>query len=648
MVVDVRAELLRRMERTDASLTLPRIAEMYQASRSRFDLLQVARDILSSSKATHELEQLGAVAWDNFLTVSPSNALGSLLVRLERHDIRPVSSLDDAAFANRVSGQPWLVHLFGQVKNPDTVRLTETDVASFAGPSTLVQYMKDILVTTTVMICGFAPEDPYLELVNRVRSAYANRRPAYVIWPDGLKDEGGLWRARGVQTVDASIEEVCRVLPKAPTSGRTIRARPPAEAENVSSPFKFLDYYTEADSGCFFGRDAESHVLATTVEASRLTFLIGPSGCGKTSLVNAGVVPLLHERGFDTYAVRLIEDPQDEVLSAIGLEQGTAMNEGSLLERLKTCLPGSRSVLIIDQFEELFLRVGDAMQVWFSSELAQCIQRDEVDVRFVLILRDEFLHLALGPTLGLGDTSRQYWVRPFLPGTAISVLTQTAEMFGVPLESDLTRQVVDDLKAVTTEVEPAQLQVIAHELYSRSQTPKALTVAGYDDAGRAAGILGSYLGRCVDALPEAKQGLARRILMAMVSPEATKTVVHRDELFGDPLLKLVNPDEGEIDLALQLLMDQRIVRMVPDHPAVYELAHDTMALQIFEWLSPLDLQITYARQLLRQAIVDWEHLGTMPKVEQWSEIDKYVNALRMDEGAVILGLTVGAHYGTPA
>lgn len=52
--------------------------------------------------------------------------------------------------------------------------------------------------------------------------------------------------------------------------------------------------FQRADSGRFFGRDAEAAELSETWLRNRLTYVSGPAGIGKSSLVSAGVLPLVN------------------------------------------------------------------------------------------------------------------------------------------------------------------------------------------------------------------------------------------------------------------------------------------------------------------------------------------------------------------
>ena len=64
----------------------------------------------------------------------------------------------------------------------------------------------------------------------------------------------------------------------------------------MTSPYRGLTPYTEADAAYFFGRTREIAAVAANLEVSRLTIFYGPSGVGKTSVLRAGVIHQLRER----------------------------------------------------------------------------------------------------------------------------------------------------------------------------------------------------------------------------------------------------------------------------------------------------------------------------------------------------------------
>src|SRR4051812_33163881 len=95
--------------------------------------------------------------------------------------------------------------------------------------------------------------------------------------------------------------------------------------EHAGSPFKFLEPYGVADAHLFFGRDIETKVLLADIVTTRLVVLFAKTGTGKTSLINAGVRPTLHARGYRTVFIRVREDPVGDARHAIEAEWGETL-----------------------------------------------------------------------------------------------------------------------------------------------------------------------------------------------------------------------------------------------------------------------------------------------------------------------------------
>lgn len=146
---------------------------------------------------------------------------------------------------------------------------------------------------------------------------------------------------------------------------------PPITEPNLkagTSPFIGLQSYTEAQSGMFFGRDAEIEGLTKLIRSNTLTIVFGKSGTGKTSLLNAGVFPLLRKEYCLPFRIRLEfgEDSPQLIAQVKNVLRTEIQKYGFSVESFpgnetlweyfhreplwKTVTP----ILIFDQFEEIF------------------------------------------------------------------------------------------------------------------------------------------------------------------------------------------------------------------------------------------------------------------------------------------------------
>lgn len=155
-------------------------------------------------------------------------------------------------------------------------------------------------------------------------------------------------------------------------SGESLRKS--VGAVHSENPWPGLVPFTEADQSCFFGRDQELAELLRRIESYPVTVIFGASGLGKTSLLQAGLVPRLRRAGRFPVVVRLSLHPQaplprEQLLSAV-VESQAALKRHTSASPLPSSLweffhgrsteggvdtcPGASTVLILDQFEELF------------------------------------------------------------------------------------------------------------------------------------------------------------------------------------------------------------------------------------------------------------------------------------------------------
>src|SRR5262249_52929656 len=109
---------------------------------------------------------------------------------------------------------------------------------------------------------------------------------------------------------------------------RYLRDRPdgtpmPPKPKFSGVPYRGLNALTEADAAIFFGREAETLEVIGRAEANRMVFVLGASGSGKSSLIAAGVVPRLRERGW--HIVRCV--PGDDPFTSIALALVTQLAE---------------------------------------------------------------------------------------------------------------------------------------------------------------------------------------------------------------------------------------------------------------------------------------------------------------------------------
>ena len=141
-------------------------------------------------------------------------------------------------------------------------------------------------------------------------------------------------------------------------------------------PFIGLRPFQYGDHECFFGRDEELNVLQPQVTERHFVAIVGGSGSGKSSLISAGLRPRLakvQDRPWNWIEMHPADAPVRKLALALadltgesgGLLQAWADRFERVLTRSSSGIAealaliprqpeGSRVLLLVDQFEELF------------------------------------------------------------------------------------------------------------------------------------------------------------------------------------------------------------------------------------------------------------------------------------------------------
>ena len=175
------------------------------------------------------------------------------------------------------------------------------------------------------------------------------------------------FRRRGVES-----------LPQLEIEPRESPAPPLLAGAFPTRPYKFLDFYTAGDRAIFFGRDRELEELYQRVLSQPVLVLYGRSGVGKTSLLQAGVLPRLAAPQHLALTLRCLQNPIPMLrqgLAWLALLQETPA-EG-LLETFQavTRAISGHLVIVLDQFEEFFVRLSPSERQTFEREVAEVVRQ---------------------------------------------------------------------------------------------------------------------------------------------------------------------------------------------------------------------------------------------------------------------------------
>lgn len=392
------------------------------------------------------------------------------------------------------------------------------------------------------------------------------------------------------------------------TTARVLRQVHPGLPEEGVCPYRGLKAYGAEHSAWFHGRgEAANRVVGAL--GRRAVLLLGPSGSGKSSLVHAGVLPAL-ARGEERPGAELWRvvkaRPARDLLAALddaGLHGARTSGLVHAVRRnvAELTVAGSRLLLVIDQFEELFTEHVHGRAATFTSillaELCTVVQ-EATALTVVLVMRDDFYPQ-------LAATAPQL-LELLAPGTVNipaaltrieleQIITRPAADVGLILEDGLAEQIVADLAAADERARDGQvpvtvlplLQLALLQLWEKRDGSR-LTFDAYRRMGRVTGSLTSRCDQVVEELPAAQQPIARRMLTALVRPgDPARNVpaVRRQRPVSDlrelSIGQLCAAGAGfaEVDAVLRALSTTTplIVTHTPDGAEpVAELVHDAL------------------------------------------------------------------------
>jgi DNA-binding transcriptional ArsR family regulator len=254
-------------------------------------------------------------------------------------------------------------------------------------------------------------------------------------------------------------------------------------------PYQGLAPFEAADAEFFFGRERLVDELVGRLADAPLLAVIGPSGSGKSSLLRAGLVPALG--GFEHVLLR----PGDP---------------------LPTLAPGTRTVVAVDQLEEVFApSMPEAERRAFLDALVEVAWDPERRAIVLIAMRADFFgHVA--PYVELADLigPNHVLLGPMSVGELRRAIERPAEQVGLEVEPELVDDLVDD---VAGEVGGLPLLSTALVDLWRAREGRVLPLAAYRQAGGVRGAIGRHAEAAYRSLDETGRQVARRVLLRLVA-----------------------------------------------------------------------------------------------------------------------------------
>ncbi len=399
----------------------------------------------------------------------------------------------------------------------------------------------------------------------------------------------------------------------------------PHDDDRKNCPYVGLQPFEEADRDFFFGRERDQRIIISNLLSSPLTILYGSSGVGKSSVLMAGVLPQLRRERPRTPVVIfrdwVDQDFQSALIRAcidavwqLDVNQPKPAETLPFDEVLRACSEAAHEtvLIILDQFEEYFLyhqKSTDPRS--FEAQFARAVNRDDVDVGFLIALRDD----------GLSKLDRFQERIPNLlsnrlnlkhldaAGAAVAIRRpldvwndqHAANERPMHIEDDLVDELIRQVRIgqVSTErhggsgtslseggaIEAPFLQLVLVRLWEeeRRAGAHALRRQTMDRLKGAKEIVRTHLDDVMSRLEATSQAVCASFFDRLVTPTGSKVACS-----GVDLARWAKDLAPAVPAVLDVLSRDRILRTVaaaPDNPEAtrYEIYHDVLAPAILDW-----------------------------------------------------------------
>jgi WD40 repeat protein len=371
--------------------------------------------------------------------------------------------------------------------------------------------------------------------------------------------------------------------------------------------FRGLFPYQEGDELPGEHRRLEARRLVTQFGEPTFSFgvVCGDSGCGKTSLLRSEVQGHLkaagEERGFGVF---YLGSPRE--LAEDDAQDGSAglWRELESLRRLaEGAAQGRPLILIIDQFEEFFIKYGTPEQRLEIGRFLNELIKSSLSVRILCAIRRDYLADMKDLVPQSPDSADRNFFEPislqtlftlknFTVEQATRVVGECAQRDGVNLDEEFAATLASDLGDGGF-VRPPELQIVCAALGG------SLTVSEYRLAGGAHGILSHYIEDAIDVSGDSAVG--RRVLRALCD---FPTHAKRDPQTVADIAVAVGVEGGQASAAVRTALRQfEVARLVfserrgKGEPA-YTLVHDYLVDAVLMATSDVTTRDEEANQLL--------------------------------------------------
>jgi len=369
------------------------------------------------------------------------------------------------------------------------------------------------------------------------------------------------------------------------------------ELKDEACPYLGLEAFDEPQAALFFGRRRLIEEMIERLQTCSLLAVVGTSGSGKSSVVRAGLLPHLRqadaERGAGDWQYLPPIVPGSEPLEA--------------LRRWPDPLP-ARTVLVIDQFEELFTLCPDeTTRATFTQRVLAWAQAGQ---RIIITLRADFEAQVNKLPAAFAELFNANIVRvtPMSAADLREAITLPAECVGLRLQPELVDALVNDVSGEAAALPLLQFTLWA--LWGKRQRNRVL-LAAYDEIGRARDALSNAADAFYANLIPEKKEAARRLLLRLVKINDNLEVTSQRLRRADLLSQRAGAEQRRAETLDQLIAARLVRQTGAGDDAQVEVAHEALVRSwrtLLDWLEE-EREVVRQRNRLREQSQRWRNAG---------------------------------------
>ncbi|MBD2593023.1 CHAT domain-containing protein [Nostoc spongiaeforme FACHB-130] len=361
-------------------------------------------------------------------------------------------------------------------------------------------------------------------------------------------------------------------------------------------PFLGLYPFRQQNREFFFGREQLITQLQQKLSEHNFLAVLGASGSGKSSVVLAGLIPTLQEKQPDLVLAYLTPNN----------------NPSEQLQASLSAVQNQPSIIVVDQFEELFTLCSDETQRQeFIQKLLSLTQQQPV----IVTMRADFWgECATYRLLKELMESHQKLIGPMDAAELRKAMELQAAQVGLRFEAGLSNNILDDVQG-----EPGAMPLLQHallELWKRRHG-RWLRVEEYEAIGGVQKAIAQTADEVYNSLSADEQEQVKNIFIRLtrLDENAVQGERRRDTRRRVGLEELIPAGDKQIltkNLLKRLAGEGARLIVVSVNSATFqeevEVAHEALIRhwpRLITWLDEnrVSLQL---RETIRQAAFEWE------------------------------------------